>query len=144
MPGERPRRRVVDYLPVGVPEHPSFVVRGRVLAVHADGSMDIEDWSKSPFETRRIPNEGHILEELGDFLPPKVPASRGPRRIVDFLPVGAPEHPSFVVRGRVVRTHADGSMDIEDLDRRPGRPPQLRWIPDEGYIVEDFGDGHGC
>jgi hypothetical protein len=106
--------------------------------------MEIEDWTTQPFETRRIPNEGYILEELGDVPPPRGPSVRGPRRVVDYIPMNAPEHPSFVVRGRIVCTHADGSMDVEDLDARPGRPPKLRWIPGEGHIIRDLGDGHGC
>jgi hypothetical protein len=76
-------------------------------------------------------------------MPPKVPSVRGPQRIVDYIPMDAPERPSFVVRGRVVRTYADGSMDIEDLDSSPGQRRRLRWVRDEGYIVRDWGKGNG-
>ena len=61
------------------------------------------------------------------------------RRVVEFLPVNAPESLAFAVRGRVVRTFSDGSMDIEDLDS----PHKLRWIPNAGYILEELGDGRG-
>jgi hypothetical protein len=60
--------------------------------------------------------------------------SKARQRVVDYLPVDAPFSEAFIIRGRVTRQHADGSMDIVDLDH----PHKLRWIPSEWFIIRSF------